>query len=78
MLQLYVSMHTVIFPQTYISNQYFTKAIQLILMGKQTQGTLLLKKFRKTTLSSNEKKMVHVIMPYLQLALSQMSMKSQM
>ena len=51
MLQLYVSMHTIIFPQTYdIRNQYFTKAIQAILMRKQTWGTLLLKKLPKTTL----------------------------
>lgn len=75
MLQLYVSMHTIIFPQTYISSQYFTKAIQVVLMGKQTQGTLLLRKFQKTTLSSIEKKMVHVIMLYLQLALSQKEVK---
>lgn len=82
----YVSMHTIIFPQTYdIRNQYFTKAIQVILMGKQTWGTLLLKKLQKTTLNSNEMikitggKMVYVIITlYFQLALSSISIKSQM
>ena len=85
MLQLYVSMHTIIFPQTYyIRNQYFTKAIQAILMGKQTWGTLLLKKLQTTTLNSNEMikitedKMVYVITLHFQLALSPVSMKSQM
>ena len=79
-------MHTIIFPQTYdIRNQYFTKAIQVILMGKQTWGTLLLKKLQKTTLNSNEMikitggKMVYVIITlYFQLALSSISIKSQM
>ena len=78
-------MHIIIFPQTYdIRNQYFTKVIQVILMGKQTWGTLLLKKLQKTTLNSNEMikitggKMVYVITLYFQLALSSISIKSQM